>query len=565
MNVDPDKNRYYYRSLTRNIVILMITISIIPFILIGGVTLYYYSRSLKANVMAYLEVIVTEHKVHINTFLDEKLANIQTMADTFTAKQLLDDSFLRKKLNILRERYEDFVDLGIVDSSGYQRAYAGPFRLEDARYSDADWFKRAMGENYFVSDVFLGLRGLPHFIIALKKKDPQGNIWIIRSTIDIERFTSLVENITIGKTGHAFILNRNGEFQTKPRFEKGGRFSLADFYPKEGTEKAGVSIVERKQDFGNKVVYAISALKNGEWILICQQDSSDAFSSLYHVRQLVISIAFISFLSVLVVSFFLARAMVGRMKMTDEERIKMGEQVIEAGKLASIGELAAGIAHEVNNPVAIMVEEAGWIGDLLEEEEFQDIDNLKEFQRALAQIKAQGIRCKQITHKLLSFARKTHSQLTDLQLNELIEDVVGLSERTARYSNVKIETELDRNIPLITASPSEIQQVLLNLINNAIDAVGKDGGTIKLSTHMDNGNAVIDVSDSGCGIPEAHLQRIFDPFFTTKPVGKGTGLGLSICYGIIEKIGGTITVKSAPGKGTSFIVRFPIHPLEKKA
>lgn len=545
--------------------ILMITISIIPLILVGGVTLYYYSRSIKANVMAYMEVIVTEHKVHINTFLNEKLANIQTLADTFTAQQLLDDSFLRIKLNILRERYEDFVDLGIVDSAGYQRAYAGPFRLEDARYSDADWFKRAMGENYFISDVFLGLRGLPHFIIALKKRDPQGNIWIIRSTIDIERFTSLVENITIGKTGHAFILNRNGEFQTEPRFGKSRGVSLADFYQKEGAEKTGVSIIERKQDDGNKIVYAISALKNGEWVLVCQQDSFDAFSSLHHVRRLVITIAFISLLSVLVVSFFLARAMVGRVKMADEERIKMGEQVIEAGKLASIGELAAGIAHEVNNPVAIMVEEAGWIGDLLEEEEFQHIDNLKELQRALAQIKAQGIRCKQITHKLLSFARKTHSQLTDLRLNELIEEVVGLSQRTARYSNVKIETELDQHIPLIKASPSEIQQVLLNLINNAIDAVGKDGGTIKLGTHMDNSNVVIEVSDSGCGIPEAHIQRIFDPFFTTKPVGKGTGLGLSICYGIIDRLGGTITVKSAPGKGTSFTVRFPINPFEKKA
>ena len=246
------------------------------------------------------------------------------------------------------------------------------------------------------------------------------------------------------------------------------------------------------------------------------------------------------------------------------EKAKMQVQVIEVGKLASMGELAAGVAHEVNNPVAIMMEEAGWIEDLLGEEESQKGENLDEIKRALKQIKAQGERCKQITHKLLSFARKTHSQLSDLQLNELIEEVVGLSQRTARYSNVRIETELDSNIPPITASPSEVQQVLLNLINNAIDAVGKDGGKIKVSTRMDNDNVVIDVSDTGCGIPESHIQRIFDPFFTTKPVGHGTGLGLSICYGIVDRMGGKIAVRSSVEKGTTFSVRLPIQPNDKE-
>ncbi|MFH1625305.1 MAG: ATP-binding protein [Pseudomonadota bacterium] len=565
MKAESSKNHQYYRSLTRRIVVLMISISIIPLISIGGVTIYYYSHSLKSNTIQYLETIVNKHKVHIDTFLNEKLGDIQTLADSFTIEQLLDNSFLRRRLEVLQIRYGgDFVDLGIIDDKGHQRAYAGPFKLEDARYSEADWFRKAVTKEFFVSDVFLGLRGLPHFIIAIKVRDDEGKLWMIRSTIDIEKFTSLVENITIGRTGHAFILNRNGEFQTEPRFRESGDFSFLNSLLGKDKLRAEVSIVENEKGMGQKVIYAISFLKDGEWMLVCRQDAADAFSSLYHVRRLVIFISLVSFFSALIISFFLTRRLVGRMELADLERIRMTEQVIEAGKLASIGELAAGIAHEVNNPVAIMVEEAGWMGDLLEEEEFQKSDNLGEFRRSLSQIKAQGTRCKQITHKLLSFARKTHSQLSDLQLNELVEEVVGLSQRTARYSNIKIETELGSDVPAITGSPSEVQQVLLNLINNAIDAIGKDGGTVKVSTHSDNDSVVIDVSDTGCGIPEAHIQRVFDPFFTTKPVGKGTGLGLSICYGIVDAMGGRVSVNSAVGKGTTFHVRLPISAKERE-
>jgi two-component system NtrC family sensor kinase len=256
---------------------------------------------------------------------------------------------------------------------------------------------------------------------------------------------------------------------------------------------------------------------------------------------------------------FLSRKMVAQIRKSDQEKEMMNEQIIEAGKLASLGELAAGIAHEINNPVAIMVEEAGWMGDILEEEEFRSSENFKEYQRALTQIRNQGIRCKEITHKMLSFARKIDSPFQEVQLNTLIEEVVGLSEKKARYANVEIVNHLSPDLPSVHVSPSEMQQVFLNMINNAVDAIdSKKGGTITLTTRMENGMIVIDIGDTGSGIAQANLQRIFDPFFTTKAVGRGTGLGLSICYGIIKKIGGDITVNSAVGKGTVFHIRIPV-------
>ncbi len=232
----------------------------------------------------------------------------------------------------------------------------------------------------------------------------------------------------------------------------------------------------------------------------------------------------------------------------------MSDKVIETGKLASIGELAAGIAHEINNPVAIMVEEAGWIEDLLGEGPSASADSAAEIQRAVQQIRTQGERCKNITHKLLSFARKTDPTVRSLDLNDLIEEVLGLMGQKARYANIKLETHLSPNLVPIDASPSELQQVLLNLINNAVDAIGADGGTVTVTTFAHGNEIAVRISDTGEGIPEANLERIFDPFFTTKAVGHGTGLGLSICYGIVDKLGGRIGVESEVGVGTTFTV-----------
>jgi len=196
--------------------------------------------------------------------------------------------------------------------------------------------------------------------------------------------------------------------------------------------------------------------------------------------------------------------------------------------------------------------------DLLEEEEFQACKNFAEFKRALAQIKTQGTRCKDITYKLLSFARKTDSRIQDIQVNDLIADLVSLSDQRGKYSMVEIHSQMAEHLPLLRLSVSELQQVFLNLINNAIDSMDRKGGKLFISTRREDRHVVVEMADTGSGISEANLPRIFDPFFTTKPVGKGTGLGLAICYGIIRKMGGEIKVHSTLNVGTTFTVYLPI-------
>jgi len=226
--------------------------------------------------------------------------------------------------------------------------------------------------------------------------------------------------------------------------------------------KNKILITRWKDDTNTENLYAVGSLKDGQWLLIVKQRTADAFSDLKRMLNIAVLIFMIGGIAIVVMAFYTSRRMVRRIRRADQDKENMNEQIIETGKMASIGELAAGIAHEINNPVAIMVEEAGWIGDLLEEEEFSQSENLEEFSRALTQINTQGKRCKEITHKLLSFARKTDTTLKDVQLNDIVNEIVSLSAQMAKYNKVSIETELQKTLPYITISPAEMQQVLLN-------------------------------------------------------------------------------------------------------
>ncbi|MBC2710688.1 MAG: GHKL domain-containing protein [Desulfosarcina sp.] len=548
----------YYRSLTRNMVLLVIMISFTPMLLVTVITLDRFSASHHEKVYAHLGELVLKHKQNIDSFLVEKLQNIRFLADTIDFDQCGHQNMIEGHLARLQRAYGPvFVDLGVVNEQGQQVAYTGPFRLEEALYSDADWFKRAIESRYFTSDVFLGLRGAPHFIISARKTC-QDQKWIIRATIDFVEFNRLVEKIRIGKTGFAYILNREGRFQTKPIFDFTPDLDIYNRYFST-LERMGkeVEIQERLDSYGVRSIYVSALLKGGDWLLVYKQASSDAFSDLRNAQTIAIVFFLLGGVAIVAMAIWMSGKMVRRIATSDQEKEIMNEQVIETGKLASVGELAAGIAHEINNPVAIMVEEAGWLQDLMEDGAYKSDADIKEFERALDQIRTQGKRCKEITHKLLSFARKTDSRIEDFEVGHLIEELVALSAQRAKYSNVELITRLEPKLPAISASQSELQQVFLNLINNALDAMDKTGGTLEISAKQEEGQIVIDVSDNGPGIPRANLARIFDPFFTTKPVGSGTGLGLSICYGIIHKMGGEITVKSTVDVGTTFGIRVP--------
>ncbi|MDR3567497.1 MAG: ATP-binding protein [Syntrophobacteraceae bacterium] len=570
------EEKRYYASLTRNMVLIIMVVSFTPLILITGLIGYFFETYYRAKVLQNLYEMVEKHRQHINSFLNERLLNISFIADSYSYDQLSNQKFLSDKLATLQAVYPGvYVDWGVLQSNGAQIAYAGKFKLLNVNYGAADWFREARKKDHYVSDVFLGVRREPHFLICLRKRQGDRE-WLVRATVNFAAFNSVVEEIHIGETGSAFIVNNNGTLQSRPGIKpidnllgllqmtswgggKGaGKTEIAGFRAPQVQmipTGNGVTGVVRNRD--RNFLFILMPLKSGDWTLVYQQERDDAFSQINRARTIALVIFFPGCLAIVLVTLFVSRKMVQRIEKAEREKELMNRQVIEAGKLASIGELAAGVAHEINNPVAVMVEEAGWMEDLLGDEKLGDCPNAEEFRRCLGQIKIQGRRCKEITHKLLSFARKTDPVPRLIRINDILGEIVDICKQRSKINNVPILTELTRDLPLISASPSEMQQVFINLINNAIDASG-EGGTITIRSRLEEGSVVIDIEDTGQGIPGDILERVFDPFFTTKPVGKGTGLGLSICYGIVKKLGGSITVDSMVGAGTTFHVHIPL-------
>jgi two-component system, NtrC family, sensor kinase len=558
MKYETDNDKYYYRSLRRNMALTIIIVSAIPLILISAITRHYFQVSYRDKVLNNSKLSIAKHRQLIESFLTERIGALRVQAKSFTFDQLSDGAFLRDRLAILQEEYgPSFMDLGVVNDNGAQVAYAGPYKLQNADYSEAEWFQKALGKDYYVSDVFYGLRGFPHLALAVRQEQ-SGQKWILRATINFESFKTLVENIGSGPAGIAFILNKEGKLQAG--IQRAAILPKDDYLnflaSKPGSDDE-VGIVQRSDGEESDSLDLMTRLNDGSWVLVHHQSAEEAYAELYAARRSAILVFFIGILGLAVGSIFLSQRMVRHIAQEAQEKQTINQQLIEAGKLASLGELAAGVAHEVNNPLGIMLQEAGWMQDLLEEEDLKSLPNLDEFNKSLSRMQTQGRRCKEITHKLLSFARKTDPTVKTTQLNELIKEVVDLCQQRAHYSNVQVNTNLQDSLPLVNVSPSEVQQVLLNLMNNSLDAMGDKGGTISVTSRVDDNSVIVDVADDGPGIPEANLLRVFEPFFTTKPVGQGTGLGLSICYGIVKKMGGEILVESELGIGTTFHVYFP--------
>lgn len=241
-----------------------------------------------------------------------------------------------------------------------------------------------------------------------------------------------------------------------------------------------------------------------------------------------------------------------------EFRAKMEQQMIATERLASLGTLAAGVAHEINNPLAIMKESAGWMKLLLKKEELLEMPRKQDFEMALDKIEKGIERARKITHQLLGFVRKKDSVLAEVNLNELVDEAVQLVGREAANKDIEIVREIDPSSDIIWSDPYQLRQVLINLLTNAIHATGS-GGKIAIILEGMVEEVALSVRDTGEGIPKENLERIFEPFFSTKPPGEGTGLGLFVTRGIVEKLGGSIEVESRLGHGSSFCVKLPKH------
>ncbi len=542
-----------YKKLYRKIVITSLCFAMIPLLVVGFGMHMGFSGVYKARVLEDLRSMAENRRNAIDLFLEERLSQLTTLVYTQSFDQLKDEEYLSRVFTLLQMRSKSYIDMGIIGMDGNHVAYIGPYQLKGVNYSNEEWFHETMLRGFYISDVFTGFRNIPHFIIAIMKRGGD-RTWILRATIDTEIFESMVKAAQTGQKGDAFVVNRLNVLQTTPRF--GGQLLSKVDYPV--FQKFSGTIVEER-DLGNeKALVGLAWLKNKEWLLIVKEESFESMAPLLQAGYYSVELVAGGVLVMVIGSVVIARAMVRQLVKTDREKALLDAGLMQSSKMAALGKLAAGIAHEVNNPLAVIKEKVGWIHDLLSEEDIAKSENFAEFDDAVRKIDSHVDRAKKVTHRLLGFARRMEPVREQVDLNRLISETLAFLENEAHFRSIDIKTEFCDDLPATVSDSSQLQQVFLNILNNAIDAVDKFGEiTIKTGFSVSERELYASISDNGPGIPKELMNKIFDPFFSTKEYGMGTGLGLAISYSIIEKLGGRINVCSDAGKGATFTIYLP--------
>ena len=548
------------KDLGTKIAITALGFSLIPLIALG-VTMYsMFASAYHAKVQGNLITLAENKRLGIDHFLREQVSQLRTLAYSLSVDELSSPEKLDQILTTMQLSSKTFIDLGLINEEGVHVSYSGPYNLSQANYRHEDWFNQVMVKNIFVSDVFEGFRGFPHMIIAVKKQE-KGKVWILRATIDSDVFDSLVRWLQIGDLGDAYLVNRAGELQTRPRFGNKSKDIYASFL---GTPFAGAKVAQYESD-RKKIFVGGIWLEQKNWLLVIEEDMRGELQPLFETQAATWAVVGSGVAFIIIGTLMITRMIVVQQERSNREQAQLNEELIQSSKMAALGKLAAGVAHEVNNPLAVIREKAGWMRDLLEEEDVKASPNFQEFEDAVNKIEQHVERAGNVVHRMLGFARRMEPVCNDIYVNDVLKQTTAFLDNEIRFRNIELIWRLNPDIPTIQSDASQIQQVILNLFNNAIDALDRNGHiTVTTGYEPESDMVSISIRDNGPGMDKEVQRRIFDPFFTTKKVGEGTGLGLSISYSIISKLGGSIRFESEVGQGTEFIILLPVKHHDRK-
>jgi two-component system NtrC family sensor kinase len=559
---EPSRTPWRYETLRRNLLLVMLCITLAPLAVAGSVGYFQYRGLIHREEMNQLRWHA-ERAVHtFELYLEGLKHDIIVTTNGHTTAELADQERLDHALTRLRSEHPAVVDLSLIDPEGIQIAYAGPYKLAGKEYTSSPWYAKTLARKVHLSEVFMGFRNVPHFVIAASKKEPtRQGFWVVRASVDAESLDRFLGTVRTEALDDIFLVSDEGVLQTASRYhgKAASPFALASLPAKRGIEVAEVA------RGGEPILRATAQVQSTPWILVLEQNryGESRLWSAFRAQLVAVSLitALVAGLAIVTVAISLA----DRIRDAEEAREALIKESEHTGKLASVGRLAAGVAHEINNPLAIISEKAGLMKDIMTFA--HEVPQRQKFMAEIGAVEDAVNRARVITHRLLGFARRMDVPLQPVQVNDVIREVIGFLDKEAMYRGIDIAQELDPELPSIESDTGQLQQIFLNILNNAIDAVERGGRIQIASRQVDGASVAIDVKDDGPGMPPEVLKKIFEPFFTTKKGTDrhGTGLGLSITYGLVKKLGGHIGVQSAVGSGTVFRVTFPLPSKEAEA
>ena len=542
-----------YRRLWLYSVFFTASVSLTPLVIMTLVNFYQYERTFKAEMIHRISGIASNSRRFMDGFLEERRAALTYVANRELYEDLCDADKLNSVFLNMKKSFGGFVDLGVIDSDGNQRSYVGRYELEGRDYKEQDWFHEVSMRGVYVSDVFMGYRNLPHFVIAVRKDHgDKGGFYILRATIDTDVLNRHIASLDLRRSGDVFLINRQGILQTPSRHEGRVLDQCSIAVPPFSAKTEVMDVIDKREE---RMILGYAYIDRSPFIFVVLKHPEQVMQSWLHLRSDILWLLGTSIIVILAVILWSCKYLVNRIRDADLRRNKALHSVEYTNKMASIGRMAAGVAHEINNPLAIIGENAGLLKDLVSMG--NGPPDRDRFSKIAATIIKSVERCSTITHRLLGFAKRMDPLTERIALGPILEEVLGFQGKEAEYRSIAVNLAVSEDVPTIESDRGQLQQVFLNILSNAFAAVD-DGGRIDISVQLEDESTVaVTISDNGTGIPKEHIGNIFEPFFSTK-AEYGTGLGLSITFGIVEKLGGRIDVQSKIGEGASFTVRLPV-------
>jgi two-component system NtrC family sensor kinase len=545
-----------YANLRRKIIVILAATAILPVLLLSAINYVEFERSFATEAQNPLRAMVSKSKNSLELFMAERSSTMSLIASAFSYEDLANARTLQRIFFVMQKEFSGFVDLGLINEQGTLVNYVGPHReLLGMDYSGQEWFHKVRFQNRFVSEVFRGFRLFPHVVIAVQHVTETGDRWIVRATIDTAQFMKSMSVAHFEPDSDIFLLNRKGVLQSDSLFY--GK-TLEPFPLPMPAQSYETRVINASDHNGRPILLSYCYLAGSDFVLVAVKQNVNPFQSWFMLRTDILVILCVSILVIYIVAARTVGTLIGRLQTSDKEREQAMLQMEHSQKLSSIGRLAAGVAHEINNPLAIINEKAGLLSDILEME--KEFPRREHFDNNLKAISGAVARCRDITHRMLGFARRMDVKIEELDVNAVLGETLLFLGQEAQHRHIAIIQDLADGLPKIACDRGQLQQVFLNVLNNALAAVD-DGGETRIRSALHDKDAVaISIADNGIGMDEETKKHIFEPFFTTKKE-QGTGLGMSIIYGIVKRHGGEIQVDSEVGKGTTVTIILPVGHL----
>lgn len=536
----------------------MLLTPLVPVLIALGSGGYIFWNHSQQTLLDRLSLVSAKYAYIVDQYLDDCMGDLAMVGSELSPGT--DSLALKRQLETLQAKRKEFVDIGVLDAEGTVRAYAGPALLKGSHISGGRWMQESLERGMSVSGVQSGQMGIPHVILArrvLLGETP----FVLRVSLDPEVLNRMISELREDGSD-IFLINRKGEIIAG----SGGQvLTLERELAEPGfLDRLGSTFYDQRSE----AAYSSRIMRHTGWVLTVRKSmksfSSVSDASLLFVAVFIISGGIIVFLS----SLYLTGYVQTVLRQRDEEREKLREQLYRAGRLAELGEMAAGFAHEINNPLQIIKSDQAYIEMLLQD--FKEncgasescANDIEEIAGSIAQIRVQIDRCARITHSILGFGRAGAVEEQNIDLAKFIPDVLTMIQKKIQLSNIVLKVNINPAKLVVHVDPGRLQQVLLNLLNNAIYAVQEpaDGrvGELEIGCMPAGEDRVrIEIIDNGMGISPENQKLIFTPFFTTKPAGSGTGLGLSVCHGIVDSMNGVMDFTSVKGFGSTFFILLP--------